>query len=144
MLTYLGDGVDMLSLPWWQLRSSQDPNFARVLASNEDVADRLKSYALPSRRYFEAKSASVNEPLRLNAMVLLPPGFDQRKSYPIIVNQYSGPGSQTIAKTWSLDIDAYWASKGFIVAKVDPRGTGRRGVRFMTQTYLKLGIVSSV
>ena len=55
---------------------------------------------------------------------------------------YGGPGSQTVLDAWG-GRNYLWqqllAQDGYIVASVDNRGTGARGVGFKKITYLHLG-----
>src|SRR5699024_8225020 len=71
-----------------------------------------------------------------------PPNFDPNKAYPLLLYQYSGPGSQSVSNSFFSSND-YWyemlAQKGYIVACVDGRGTGYKGVDFKTVTQLQLG-----
>jgi dipeptidyl-peptidase-4 len=55
------------------------------------------------------------------------------------MTQYSGPGSQSVSDSWSMDWAQYFVKEGFIVACVDGRGTGCRGYEFMTKVYCDLG-----
>ncbi len=56
--------------------------------------------------------------------------------------QYSGPGSQSVKNSWNSYND-YWyyllAQQGYIIACVDGRGTGYKGVPFKKVTYKELG-----
>jgi dipeptidyl-peptidase-4 len=52
---------------------------------------------------------------------------------PVVVAVYGGPHSQMVADTWSLTVDLraqYLAQQGFVVLKVDNRGTSNRGMDF--------------
>ncbi len=57
----------------------------------------------------------------------------------MLLTQYSGPGSQSVQDRWSMDWEDALVEKGYIVACVDPRGTGFRGEEFKKQTYGDLG-----
>jgi dipeptidyl-peptidase-4 len=71
-----------------------------------------------------------------------PSNFDKTKSYPLLMFQYSGPGSQSVANTFYRSND-YWyqmlANEGYIVACVDGRGTGYKGRNFKKITQNELG-----
>ena len=74
-----------------------------------------------------------------------PASFSPGKKYPVILFQYSGPGSQQVLDSWSTGnmegclYEQYLAQQGFISVCVDGRGTGGRGALFEKQTYLRLG-----
>jgi dipeptidyl-peptidase-4 len=75
----------------------------------------------------------------LNYYVQLPRDFDPAKRYPVLLTQYSGPGSQSVRDRWSLDWEDAMVERGYIVACCDGRGTGFRGEAFKKCTYGDLG-----
>ena len=75
----------------------------------------------------------------LNAYMVKPRGFDPSQRYPVLLTQYSGPGSQSVRDRWSLDWEDALADKGYIVVCADGRGTGFRGEKFKKLTYGRLG-----
>ena len=75
----------------------------------------------------------------LNYYVQLPDNFDPSRRYPVLLTQYSGPGSQSVRNRWSLDWEDAMVRKGYIVACCDGRGTGFRGEAFKKCTYRNLG-----
>ncbi|MBD9221074.1 MAG: hypothetical protein EGQ46_02735, partial [Clostridiales bacterium] len=79
-----------------------------------------------------------------------PANFDPTKKYPVIMHQYSGPGSQQVTDSWSIGsmgngglFDYYLTQKGYIIVSVDGRGTGGRGAEFEKCTYLNIGDLES-
>jgi dipeptidyl-peptidase-4 len=53
--------------------------------------------------------------------------------YPTLVSVYGGPHAQRVADSWGLTIDLraqYLRSKGYLVFKLDNRGSARRGLAF--------------
>ena len=73
--------------------------------------------------------------------LLKPKDFDPSKKYPLLMFQYSGPGSQSVANKWHGQRDLWHqllVQKGYIVACVDGRGTGFKGVDFKKVTYKEL------
>jgi dipeptidyl-peptidase-4 len=91
-----------------------------------------------SEKEFSTITINGNE---LNMWMLKPVDFDEDKKYPLLMFQYSGPGSQQVANKWNASND-YWhnmlAQKGMIIACVDGRGTGFKGSDFKKSTYLNL------
>ena len=75
----------------------------------------------------------------LNYYIQFPFGFDKAKKYPVLMTQYSGPGSQSVRNRWSLDWEDALPHDGYIVACCDGRGTGFRGEKFKKCTYADLG-----
>ena len=73
--------------------------------------------------------------------MIKPENFDPKKKYPLLMFQYSGPGSQQVSNRWG-DSRTIWhkdlANKGYVIACVDGRGTGFKGAEFKKLTYLNL------
>ena len=80
----------------------------------------------------------------LQYWILKPKNFDASKQYPMIVNVYGGPASQTVRNTWAPDLNQYLAQQGYVVFSVDNRGTPRRGAEFGGALYGKQGTVEVV
>lgn len=115
----------------------------RVVEDNKELRDKLASLTLPTKEFFTFKTS---EGVELNGVILKPANFDPQKKYPVIMWQYSGPGSQQVVNAWRLGsmgqgalYDAYLTERGFIVACVDGRGTAGHGAQFEKTTYLRLG-----
>lgn len=75
----------------------------------------------------------------LTYYLIYPEDFDATKRYPVLMTQYSGPGSQQIANRHTYDWEETLAHNGYIVACCDARGTGYRGEEFKKVTYANLG-----
>ncbi len=73
-----------------------------------------------------------------------PNGFDSSRRYPVLMTQYSGPGSQQAADRWTIGWEDVLVQQGYIVACVDGRGTGFRGEEFKKCTYGELGKYETV
>ncbi len=111
----------------------------REIEGNAKNADLQKTYDAQPLEFFEF---STSEGVQLNGWMIKPANFDPTKKHPVFMTQYSGPGSQQVTDNWKGP--NYWwyqmlAQKGFIIACVDPRGTGARGEEFKKMTYLQLG-----
>ena len=75
----------------------------------------------------------------LQYYLIYPKNFNPAKSYPVLITQYSGPGSQQIENRWTSDWEETLAHNGYIIACCDARGTGYRGEEFKKVTYANLG-----
>jgi len=61
-----------------------------------------------------------------------PYGFDPKKKYPVIVQVYGGPASSLVEKVWHSPADQLFTDAGYIVFRLDNRGTPNRSVAFKT------------
>ena len=125
-------------------------NNGRVISTLQDNADLKAKVAESGFAKREPFSFTTSEGVQLNGWILKPLNFDASKRYPVIMHQYSGPGSQQVTDSWSAGsmgqggaFDSYLAQQGFIVVSVDGRGTGGRGAEFEKCTYLKIGDLES-
>ena len=118
--------------PVYTLRNSKN----KVLRTLADNAAYAADYAGAPQKEFLTISSDGNE---LNAYIIKPAGFDPSRRYPVIMWQYSGPGSQEVFNRWAMDWDIYAAQQGFLVVCVDGRGTGGRGTAFRNIVYRQLG-----
>ncbi|MFI3332259.1 MAG: S9 family peptidase [Rikenellaceae bacterium] len=108
----------------------------RMLVDNGELSEALKADARPTKELFEIETERGDV---LNAYMIRPRDFDPTQQYPLIFTQYSGPGSQQVSDSWSLDWVDAMVDNGYIVMCVDPRGTGYRGEEFKKLTYANLG-----
>ena len=114
---------------------------------NKELKDKMRQYGFTKP---EAFTFTTSEGVKLDGWMVKPANFDASKKYPVIMFQYSGPGSQQVVNSWNIGsmgqgtaYDQYLAQQGFIVACVDGRGTGARGAEFEKCTYLKIDDLES-
>ena len=114
----------------------------RTLIDNKELIQKLSNKNLGKKEFFtfQTKNGTV-----LNGYMVRPYNFQPTKKYPVIMFQYSGPGSQQVLDSWQTGnmggclYEQYLGELGFISVCVDGRGTGGRGADFEKQTYLRLG-----
>ena len=95
----------------------------RTLYDNAPLKEALAEAGLPVREFFTFTTERGDE---LNGYMLKP--LDSTgKRYPVLLTQYSGPGSQQVAEGWGPDWEDALVTHGYIVVCVDPRGTGISG-----------------
>ncbi|SFQ24898.1 S9 family peptidase [Flavobacterium akiainvivens] len=121
------------------LNSAKDGKVVKEVLNNNTLLKKLEGYNMPVKEFTTIKTEKGHE---LNAWFIKPKNFDASKKYPVLMYQYSGPGSQEVANQWNSYND-YWfymlAQEGYIVACVDGRGTGFKGAAFKKVTYKELG-----
>ena len=121
----------------YNLRSSEDGALVKEIKNNKALSQKLEDYQLSEKEY---STIEINGN-QLNMWMIKPPDFDPSGQYPLLLYQYSGPGSQQVVNRWMTSND-YWhqmlAAEGYIVACVDGRGTGYKGRDFKKVTYLNL------
>lgn len=109
----------------------------KVIRTIEDNAAYRSRYEgkIPQKEFITVKSDGYE----LNGYIIRPLDFSSGKRYPVVMTQYSGPGSQSVVNRWQMDFDYYYAMQGYVVVCVDGRGTGGRGRAFSDMVYKQLG-----
>lgn len=117
---------------------SAEGEMIKVIKDNAPLQEKLTDYKM-SQKEFSTININGND---LNMWMIKPVDFDAQKEYPLLMFQYSGPGSQQVANRWNGTND-YWhqllAQKGMIIVCVDGRGTGLKGRNFKKVTQKELG-----
>ena len=108
-----------------------------TLVDNQALKQEIALYDMPRKEFF---SFQTSEGVTLNGWMMKPTDFSAGRKYPVLMYQYSGPGSQQVVDRFGISWETYMASQGYIVVCVDGRGTGGRGAEFTKCTYLNLGV----
>ena len=118
-----------------------------TLIDNASLRKKITNYGWTPKETF---SFTTSEGVKLDGWMVKPAQFNASKQYPVILFQYSGPGSQQVTNSWNAGsmgqggaFDYYLAQQGFIVVCVDGRGTGGRGSEFEKVVYQRLGELES-
>lgn len=108
-----------------------------TLVDNAKLKSNLALMNLPQKEMFKFTTSNGDV---LNGWMMKPAGFNPNIKYPVLMFQYSGPGSQQVLNRWSISWETFMATQGYIVVCVDGRGTGGRGEQFKKSTYKYLGV----
>ena len=127
-----------VSPPEYTLNNSKSGSLIKSIKDNDALANKYAGYKT-SKKEFGTIKINGND---LNMWMIKPADFDESKTYPLFMFQYSGPGSQQVTNRWNGAND-YWhqmlAQEGYIIACVDGRGTGYKGADFKKVTQKELG-----
>ncbi len=113
-------------------------------ASGARSAEIPVEHPIPRIDYADHRFVEVtaDDGITLLAMLLLPPGFDESKRYPVVVYTYGGPNAQVVRDVWPRTSGLFnhiLAGRGFVVFALDNRGSAARGREFEGATDLALG-----
>jgi dipeptidyl-peptidase-4 len=136
--TYLINTFSSANTPnSYTLHKALNGKKVKDIKSNTALIEKLKGYEM-SPKVFSKITINGND---LNMYMIKPKDFDASKKYPLLMYQYSGPGSQNVSNKWNAAND-YWhqmlVSEGYVLVCVDGRGTGYKGSDFKKVTYLNL------
>lgn len=135
-----------MNTPYVVTRNDAKGTVLGVIESNQDVTTTALEYGLPKKERFSFVTADGTT---LYGWMVKPSGATESHPCPVIMFQYSGPGSNKVLNQWNTgfypggSLEAYLVQQGYAVAVVDGRGTGRRGADFKKQTYKHLGVMEA-
>ncbi|QBE62633.1 S9 family peptidase [Pseudoduganella lutea] len=98
---------------------------------------RYKSDHLP----VEYGTMQASDGQTLYWSMIKPYRFDPAKKYPVYLSTYGGPGPQYVSRKWGDPFDMFMAQQGYVVFRLDNRGSGRRERAFTDAIYRNLGKV---
>ncbi len=103
--------------------------------------DPLAKTALPTQRLFQVKA---EDDTVLFGHVALPPDLADGQRCPVLLYVYGGPHVQQVTDQWlggaPLWLQAF-AAEGYVVCRLDNRGTPNRGIDFEQKIFRRLGVL---
>lgn len=134
---YLNYNSSAVSVNKVELFQTKGNLLIKLLEDNADLNAKIKEYGFVEKEFFTFNTIDGTS---LNGYMLKPTNFDEGKKYPVLMYQYSGPGSQSVSNSWgSRTWHQLLVQKGYMIVVIDGRGTGGRGAEFKKQTYKQLG-----
>lgn len=111
----------------------------RTLINNSRVVNLRREYGFVDKKFFQIK---ISDSIVLNASIMQPARMDSTRKYPVLFDNYGGPGSQTVQNSYDGYVGSWHqmlVQKGYVIVSIDNRGTGGRGRDFKKCTQLQLG-----
>ncbi|KAM6958225.1 dipeptidyl peptidase 4-like [Tautogolabrus adspersus] len=123
-------------IPYHALWDTTKEILVLVLEGNTDFTSLINDIQMPTMRRDTIKLGGK----KLWYQMYLPPGFDESKKYPLLIDVYAGPCSQKSDFAYRVGWSTYLAStEKIIVASFDGRGSGYQGDELMHAIYKRLG-----
>jgi dipeptidyl-peptidase-4 len=130
----LGDGVHTVTSTargplYIQVSDNLDGGRRHEVFSESGTTGRtLLSTAEPPGLPLNIELVEVGSDPSLHAAVIRPRDFREDRRYPVIVHVYGGPGAQMVRAAASRYLlDQWMADQGYVVVRIDGRGTPNRG-----------------
>ncbi len=126
---------------------SQPPRIDLVACADGEtrtiLATAMPKVELGEQKFFTVKTEDGTP---LYGHVILPPGHDPKKTYPLLHYVYGGPHSQLVRNSWLGGAQAwlyFMAGKGFVVSRLDGHGTNNRGIEFSQKIHRQMGVLET-
>ena len=146
LFTLSGDGNYLVD----QFSNTSTPPITRILkadGSRTEVLAQCAQPALPlpklSREFITIKA---HDGVELYGQLVKPQNFDPSKKYPVVVHWYGGPGLQMVSDRYGttnifniIERDVLYTQKGYLVWRLDNRGSFGRGHAFEAPIAKQLG-----
>jgi dipeptidyl-peptidase-4 len=109
----------------------------KALETNKTVSDYVASHAYAPK---ELTNFTTSDGQKIDISVIKPLDFDPVKKYPVVMDVYGGPGSQSVYNEFAITGWHQWlAQTGYVVVGVNNRGSGGYGSAFEKIVYEQLG-----
>lgn len=126
------------------------PPIIRIVSTADGSEQVLAQAAPPSLALPDLAREFVTVPAHdgttLYAQLVKPENFDPARKYPVVVHWYGGPGLQMVSDRYGttnifniIERDVLYTQAGFLVWRLDNRGSFGRGHAFETPIFGELG-----
>jgi dipeptidyl-peptidase 4 len=125
--------------PTVTLRSLEDGSVLRTIHAPSDP--RIEAFRLTPPEIVTLRNRHGD---LLFGAIYRPPASFRRGPYPTIVQVYGGPHAQRVADSWGMTADLqaqYLRHLGFLVFRLDNRGSARRGLAFEEPIARHMGTI---
>lgn len=107
-----------------------------ALDATHPYAPFVDRHTVPTYGTIQAEDGS-----ELWYQIMTPPDFDPARRYPAIIEVYGGPGVQRVTRTWQSLASRLYLEAGYVVFRLDNRGSSNRSADFQTALDRNLGTV---
>jgi dipeptidyl-peptidase-4 len=140
--TFAGTYSDPMTPPRTGLYAA-DGKLIRWIEENKLDATHPYYPYLADRSVPEFGTIKANDGTPLYYSLARPVGFDAKRKYPAIIEVYGGPHVQTVQRNWGAITDQLLLEAGYVLFKLDNRGSDNRSVAFKIAVDRKLGTIET-
>ncbi|MBC7453846.1 MAG: S9 family peptidase [Massilia sp.] len=117
------------------------PDGAMVGWLEHNALDASHPYTkyLPAHLATEYGTLKANDGQALAYSIIKPSNFSAARRYPVFVSTYGGPHAQHVGRKWGNLFDQYMAQQGYVVFRLDNRGSSRRERAFTDVIHGAMG-----
>ena len=123
--------------------SLPDHKVVRRLERNRELRKKIAQLDRPKSEFIRI---DIGAGVELDAWRILPPNFNPKKKYPLLLYVYGEPAGQTVTDRWKGGGGMWnWmmAQKGFILMSIDNRGVpAPRGNAWRKSVYRQVGVLA--
>ena len=138
---FIGTYSDILTPPNTALYSMAGERIAWVEENPLNEAHPYAPYMARHVRPEYGTLAAADGQTELHWQMYRPEHCTAATPCPAIVQVYGGPGVQTVTKGWQSLRDQILVQSGYVLFKVDNRGSSNRGHAFEAALHLRMGIL---
>jgi dipeptidyl-peptidase-4 len=127
-----------------ELVSLPDHKLVRMSSDGAEPRKKMAQFLTSPAEFFKV---DAGDGVTVDGWMIKPANFDPAKKYPVLVNIYGEPASQTVLDRWGGNgalFHRYIASLGYLVVSFDNSGTpAPRGRAWRKAVYGDVGVLSS-
>ncbi|KAE9553491.1 hypothetical protein FO519_003283 [Halicephalobus sp. NKZ332] len=95
------------------------------------------SFGVPTTK---VESLMLSSGYEAHVSLTLPPNFNSKYTYPVLLDVYAGPGTNKVRHSISSDYIMFFAAvRQYIIVNIDGRGSGGRGWKVRAPMYKNFG-----
>lgn len=116
---------------------NENGEIVKKLRENKQVSEFISTHTYAPQLL---EKFVTSDGQNIDISIIKPIGFDPSKKYPVLFDVYGGPCHESVHNEFATDPwHQYLAQAGYVIVKVNNRGSGGYGAAFKKIVYGKLG-----